>query len=349
MRIAIDVSPLESGHRVRGIGFYLENLKKSLLEYFPQNDYIFFRDIDELNDEVDIVHYPYFEPYFLSLPSKKKSTTVVTVHDLTPVVFKEHFPPGIKGNIRWLIQKNRLKNMDLVIADSQASKKDILKIAGLKDEKVKVVYLAASSDFKKIEIKEDERRNKKFNLPKNYLLYVGDVTWNKNLPRIISAVKKTKLPLVMVGKALVNEEYDKSNIWNADLVKVHKEIDGDKNFITLGFVSNEDLNYLYNNSLALLMPSIYEGFGLPVIEAMQAGCAVITSDAGSLKEVAEDAALYVDSNSKQSIASGIDRLKNNQKLREILIERGLKRAEEFSWKKTAQQTIKVYKSAAESK
>src|SRR3982751_6510623 len=106
MRIAIDVSPLESGHKVRGIGFYVSHLKRSLEKYFPNNIYDFF--LDKVTVAPDVFHYPYFDPFFITLPMVKKYKTVVTVHDLTPLVFSEHFPAGIKGKIKWQIQKRNL-------------------------------------------------------------------------------------------------------------------------------------------------------------------------------------------------------------------------------------------------
>src|SRR5260221_14616440 len=101
MKIAIDVSPLESGHKIRGVGFYLSYLKKALTDYFPENDYIFFKKNEPIDSSVDVVHYPYFDPFFLTLPFIKKHKTVVTVHDLTPLVFPKHFPAGLKGQLRW--------------------------------------------------------------------------------------------------------------------------------------------------------------------------------------------------------------------------------------------------------
>lgn len=344
MNVAIDVSPLESGHSVRGVGFYLENLKNALLKYYPDNKYHFFNDSSLIPNDYNIVHYPYFDPYFLSLPSKNSQKTVITVHDLTPIIFKEHFPAGIRGNVRWLIQKKRLRSADAIITDSESSKKDITKIVGIEEDKIKVIYLAAPDYFKKMETGNWKIAiEKKFNLPDEFILYVGDVTWNKNLPRIVEAVKKSNFKLVMVGKALINDKYDKSNPWNKDLSIVQKEIENDERFIRLGFVSNEDLNLLYNSASCLLMPSLYEGFGLPVIEAMQAGCPVITSKEGSLEEVAGDAALYTDPFNSDAIAESINKLMEDGDLRKRLSQKGIDRAKNFSWKKTAEETLKVYR------
>src|SRR3990167_7205409 len=123
MNIAIDMSPLKNGHylqhRVRGTGFYLQNLQTSLEKYYPENKYIYFNKGDLLEKDVDIVHHPYFEPFFLTLPLFQKNKTVVTVHDLTPFVFPKQFPSGLKGKMKWQIQKFALRNACRIIEDSE--------------------------------------------------------------------------------------------------------------------------------------------------------------------------------------------------------------------------------------
>ena len=111
MKIALDVSPLETGHKVRGVGFYVHHLKDALTKYFPDNEYKFFTHHNELKGDIDIVHYPYFDPFHRRYPITKKYKTVVTVHDLTPLMFPSHFPAGIKGHLRWLMQKQQLKKV----------------------------------------------------------------------------------------------------------------------------------------------------------------------------------------------------------------------------------------------
>ena len=343
MKVAIDVSPLSSGHKVRGVGFYLQNLKEALLKYHSQHSYVFFDDFKDIPPDVDLVHFPYFEPFKLSLPLKNKYKTVVTVHDLIPIVFKKHFPSGVKGSLRWQIQKRSLSSVDAIITDSNSSKSDIRKTLEIDPNKIFVTYLAASSDFYRLsDPRKAEAIFEKYAVPKKFILYVGDVTWNKNLVRIVEAVKKTKFNLVLVGKAVANKDYDRKNPWNKDLVGVSELIEGDERFFAVGFVSNEDLNFLYNKASFLLIPSIYEGFGLPVLEAMQSGCPVVTSQEGSLKEVAGDAAFFVDPFSVDSISRAVSKLMEDMKLKEELVKKGLKRAKEFSWEKTAGETIRIY-------
>lgn len=345
MKIAIDVSPLQTGHKVRGVGFYLEHLKKALVKYYPENEYIFFERGEKLPNDIDLVHFPYFEPFFLALPLYKKFKTVVTVHDLTPIVFPNAFPKGIKGEIKWQMQKYALRKADAILTDSECSKKDIIKLTRVKEHRVKVVYLAAGEQFERLKIDDLRFKNirEKYNLPEKFILYVGDVTWNKNLPRLIDAVKSLKIPLVMIGKGLVSEDYDKNNIWNADLNRINELAKGDENIIRLGFIPAEDLTAVYNLATVFVLPSLYEGFGLPVLEAMACGCPVVTSKEGSIPEVARDAAFYVDAYDVDSIATGIKEVFENENLQKQLREKGLENARKFSWKKTARETINVYK------
>lgn len=345
MRIAIDVSPLESGHylqhRVRGTGFYLTNLKESLIKNFPENDYFFFKRGEKLPEDIDLVHCPYFEPFFLTLPLFKKGKTIVTVHDLTPLVFKDQFPSGTKGKIKWELQKRSIRQADAVITDSLSSKNDIHKYTGIPANKIEVVYLAAAEHFKKIS-NPDKKILKKYNLPESFILYVGDATWNKNLPNMIKAVNKTEYSLAIAGNAFVNKEYDKTNPWNRDLLEAQTLAESNKNIYPLGFVSDEDLVKLYNLATVFLMPSYYEGFGLPVLEAMQSGCPVITTMEGSLGEVADSAAYFVRPDEVDSIVKGIDEVMSNRSLRHALSKKGLDQAKKFTWKKTATETKKVY-------
>ncbi|MDO8621169.1 MAG: glycosyltransferase family 1 protein [Candidatus Levybacteria bacterium] len=349
MDIAIDVSPLidarNLAHRVRGTGFYIENLKKSLLQYYPRNKYTFFTRGENLPKDTDLVHYPYFEPFFLTLPIYKKYKTIVTVHDLTPLVFPKFFPRGIKGELKWQLQKIALRRADAIITDSQSSKKDIVKKAGISDSKINVVYLAATESFRKFN--PFDRRiakvKKKFGLPDKFILYVGDVTWNKNLPRLVEAVNKINLPLVMAGKALVDKYFDKTNPWNQDLIKVQELAKGRNNIFSLGFVETEDLVSLYNSATLFTMPSIYEGFGLPILEAMQCGCPVVTTKEGSIREVTGEAGFYVDAYDINDISNGIKKVFTSDTLGEELSKKGIIQAKKFSWEKTAEETLNVYK------
>lgn len=348
MNIAIDVSPLHSGHKIRGTGFYLTHLKDALLEYFPKNIYHFFTTLAEIPKAAEIVHFPYFEPFFLTLPLWKRKKTIVTIHDLTPLVFPKDFPPGKKGIIKWQIQKRIIASVDAIITDSVSSKKDIEKFCTIPSEKISVVYLAAGQQYQVVSQKMMDDVRKKYNLPQKFVLYVGDATANKNLPRLITAVTQSGLPMIMIGKTLSEDHIDHTNAWNSSLIEAKKLIEKNSAITTLGFVSNDDLVALYNCATVFVMPSLYEGFGLPILEAMACGCPVITSKEGSLPEIAGDAAYYVDAYSIESIAKGIVAVFHDEKMQKELTEKGLAQAKKFTWKNTAEKTMQVYEKVSTS-
>ena len=190
-----------------------------------------------------------------------------------------------------------------MITDSDSSTRDVIKYIGLPDSKVSSVYLAAGEEFRRSSKTKDLRT--KYNLPDKFALYVGDITWNKNLPRIIQAAEEAEIPLILVGKSITEKNFDRKNPWNKDRLQVQELLSQAKYAKALGFIDTDDLVGLYNLAAVLMMPSLYEGFGLPVLEAMQSGCPVITSKEGSLTEVAGDAAYFVDAYDAESISQGL--------------------------------------------
>lgn len=345
MNIAIDISPLSSGHKVRGTGFYLKYLKEALQKYYPDNTYTFFGKSEKIDLNTDIVHYPYFDPFLQTLPFFNKYKTVVTVHDLTPLVFPSHFPSGIKGKFNWHLQKFKLQHVNGIVTDSFASQKDIVQIAGIDTSKVDVAYLAAGDEFKKYDLSRNNNKllRGKYKLPEKFILYVGDVTWNKNLPLLLKSSIQASIPLVLVGKALVSTEYDRQNVWNNDLIEVQSLIEQNTNVLSLGFVPTNELVALYNLATVFVFPSIYEGFGLPIVEAMQAGTPTIISKESCMPEVGGDAVEYFDGYSSQSLSEAISKVFNSEKIQKDLSKKGIEQAKKFSWKKTAEKTIEAYK------
>ncbi len=342
--VGFDVSPLHTGHKVRGTGFYTKRLLESLKKSKKKIKVKELKSSKEIREQnYDLLHIPYFEPYFRTLPWpwKIKKPVIATIHDMIPVKYPQQYPAGIKGKLRWQIQKFLLRQTEFVITDSFASKYDIADLTGFPQDRIFVTYLAAGEEFHKLKVKQ------KYNLPDTFVLYVGDINWNKNIPSLVNACKQAETPLVIVGKQAVNSKIDKEHPENQDLVWLQKKvkeltINHQPLITTPGFVKMDELVALYNLATVYVQPSFDEGFGLPVLEAMTCGCPVISSNYGSLPEVVGDAGIKVEP-TVEKLAQKITKVINNKKLQKELSEKGLKRAKEFSWQKTARKTIEVYK------
>lgn len=347
MKVIIDISPLRTGHKTRGIGVYTRELIEALHAVDKKNQYILTTKSEEIKN-ADIIHYPYFDLFFHTLPIIKKAKTVVTIHDIIPLIFPRDFQVGIRGKINLAFQKLALRNVDAIITDSQNSKKDILDYFAFEDHMVDVIYLAASSEFKPQSSSEILRIKKKYQLPHNFILYVGDVNPNKNLVRLLEAFKKVlkekpDINLVLIGRAfredIVEVRLIKAKI--AQLVLLNQV----KILADIPLDPAKDLVAVYNAAACYVQPSLYEGFGLPIIEAFACGTPVVAGQSSSIPELVGDSAILVNPNSYSDIASGLIKvLSLNKKQKSQMIKKGIEQAGKFSWNKTAQQTINVYKS-----
>ncbi len=347
MKVVIDVSPLKSSHQYRGIGAYTKRLVEALQAHKRADFETILIEEGESPPDCDLIHYPYFDLFFKTLPLVRKKKTIVTIHDTTPLVFPEHYPPGIRGKLKFQAQKLTLKTVSAVITDSKNSKKDIAKHLGFPKNKIFVVPLAASEIFQPIEENEKlEKIRKKYDLPRRFILYVGDVNYNKNVLGLVKACKKIKTPVVIVGKQAAQKNFDKAHVENQPLAQLIKLYGKDPEVIRVGFVPDEDLVSLYNLASVYCQPSFYEGFGMPVLEAMASGTPVVTSKKASLPKIAGQAAILVDPYDINDIANGLTIALEDENLREKLIQKGLKQAKKFSWEKTADETYKVYQRVA---
>jgi glycosyltransferase involved in cell wall biosynthesis len=263
------------------------------------------------------------------------------VHDVIPLVFPNYFPAGIKGYINLYFQKRALRKADAVICDSNTSKTDIIEKLSINKNIVHKVYLAPSQSFKPAtDSKALQRTAEKYKLPKKFALYVGDVNWNKNVLNILEASKLSKVPLVLAGKAFNEDIPEARKIKN----KI-KKLNISKNVTITGYVSEQELVCLYNLASVTLMPSYYEGFGLPVLESMACGTPVVCSNVASLSEIGLGAAIFCDPTSPEDIASKIKKVFNlSDKKRDELTKKSINHAKKFTWQKTVQETVKVYKS-----
>jgi len=355
IKIAIDVSPTLDGNSVRGVGYYTQNLIDALQKEIKTNpDYINWT-IDLIRNSTldirnyDLIHYPYFDPFKLSLPKTKNIPTVVTVHDLIPRQFKSHFPVGIKGEIKWFLQKQRLKKVSSIITVSEYSKKIINQIIKYPLSRIFATYLAADASFKSISDQKKLKEIKnKYSLPEKFILFVGDINWNKNIPNLVKACLKNKYPLVIVGSAAT-----KTNVpdhpWTQDLIWLQSKYQKLKNkkikrLIFTGFVTDEDLPAIYNLATIYCQPSYAEGFGLPLVQAMQSGCPVAFSRDTCLPEIMDNCGISFNPRSVPDISSALKKLWINSNLRQEYQKCGLQKSKFFKWEKTAKQTLAVYKS-----
>jgi len=342
VRVEIDISRLHPQSLKRGVGFYTLNLFQALKKFKSKDR--FFLKKKERDLQTDLVHYPFFDPFFTTLPLIKNKPVVVTIHDLIPLKFPKHYPPGVKGKLSWQIQKLSLKGVDLIITDSLNSKKDINEITGLPLKKIKAVYLAVDKRFKKISCqKKLAKTKKKYRLPDKFILYVGDLNWNKNVLGLAKACLELKIPLVLVGQQAASRNFDPSHPENQPLVLIQELIKKNKNLIRpVGFLSLDQLVNFYNLADLYVQPSFYEGFGLPLLEALSCGCPVICSDQASLPEIGGQAVVYFDPYQENDLLKKIKKLFSKQKKLRILKKKGLKQSKKFSWEKTAWQTRRVY-------
>lgn len=364
MKVAIDRGPLLSGHSVRGIGVHTRELLR--VAKILATDKLDIQAVDFSRTDLsnyDLVHYQHFNPFFLTLPSKKPAKkVVVTIHDLIPLIYPKHYPPGLRGRLRYIIQKMRLKKVDAVITISQTSKKDIIKFLGIPAKRVHVIYLAPKKIFKVVtdEVTQSDIR-KKYKLPQKFVLYVGDINYNKNIPSLIEACRKLALPLVIAGKKALDIEgkgmelmdihgpkdwlrfiFDIPHPELAHYQGLLDEFRGNKQIIRLGFVPDKDLTAVFNLALVYVQPSYYEGFGLTVLEAMACGTPVVASDIGAHREIANGVVAFANPLGPKDIARQMTRIIDNRQFRDSLIKKGLEKAREFSWERTAKETIELY-------
>ncbi len=323
MRIAIDTSTLTSGHKDRGIGVYTKFLIEALEKYEHTHSYIFFTREQNIPKNADIVHYTNFDPFFLTLPLVKLRPTVVTVHDLIPLVFPDKFPAGIRGLIKWRIQKISLRGAGRIITDSQSSKKDIARITGVMESRIDPVYLAPTVS---------PSRQRPAGYPPHFILYVGDVNWNKNVPGLLQAIGNRTL--VLAGRAFLDDSLEETRHINELISRLAIE----KQVIRAGYVEN--LAPLYSRADCVVVPSFYEGFGFPVVDAMAAGCPVVVADTSSLSEIAGPAVRVA--TDPASIQIGIAAALRD---RDRLVRMQKEWVRRFTWKNVAVQTVQTYEKA----
>lgn len=283
---------------------------------------------------IDVFFSPaHYAPRFCPVP------LVTTIHDIAYFYYPEEF---LKKDLYKLQNwtKYSIEKSKKIIAVSKTTKKDIIKFYHTPENKIEVVYNGfekqSSSDITKVWenlVSKFEIRNSKF------LLYVSTLQPRKNVPTLIKAYNKFKIDnpeykLVIVGK----------KGWMVD--KIMSEIEDQENVIFTGFLSDEEVVALYQHAFCYILPSLYEGFGITILEAMSHGAPVITSYASSLPEVGGEAALYFEPNNIDDLLFNIKLLHNDKQLRKDMIEKGKERIKNFSWSTCASETLQIIESAA---
>ncbi len=280
-----------------------------------------------------------FFPSHLDTPAGLKVPYCVTVHDLISVALKDHYSRSVKRKAHVKTQLAALKGARLILADSEHTKHDVVRFAHVNPSKVTVVYLGVDPEFKP----EVSNSRERLDLPEKFILYVGGIDWRKNISLLFKAFsgllkKRPDYHLVMTGEIENDPSYQ-------NFLQSLKERSLESKVHTLGFVSRADLVKLYNHAAVFFYPSVYEGFGLPVLEAMACGAPVITTNRTSIPEVAGDAALSLDPDDPESFIEALIRVVESDSERKKLSCAGLARAAMFSWDKCAKLTYEALMSA----
>jgi glycosyltransferase involved in cell wall biosynthesis len=368
MRVGINASKYFDVNT--GVGRYTSNLCKSILETDGKNDYYFYTpgmknnaawiDRTEIHldksmvilqnntlrilweqialpiyswkDRLDLFHYT---DHALSLLQRARPT-IITVHDIAYVRF-----PNLLNKSRRIYKKNILKmsirKADVIVADSYSTKRDIMECFGINEDKIKVVHLGVESRFRPISNVEEYRL--KNDLPSKIILNVGTLEPRKNVVTLIRAFKKLRergfkdYSLVIAG--------EKGWLYR-EIFKEIRSGDVEQAILFPGVVRDEDLPVLYNCADVFVYPSLYEGFGLPPLEAMACGIPVITSNTSSLPEVVGDAGIMVVPDDVNSLCEAMYNVLTNNELRQHLSNKGLERSKLFSWEGTAKKILEIY-------
>ena len=364
MRIAIDARKLHDF----GIGTYIRNVLMELPRIDPHTEFIALcrpADTDTINDLADNFRAvpesaaPYsiaeqiwipltlvrerahllHEPHYV-LPPATRCRSVVTIHDCIHLMFPQYLPGRLAHVYARMSMWSAVHKSDRILTVSEASKRDILRFFDVDDGKVDVIYNAIDERF--LRPPDPERMDQvkqRYQLDHPFLLYVGNIKPHKNLERLIDAFGRVRaagldnLRLMIIG--------DEISKYPALRQAVHRHR-LDKYVRFLGFQPYDTLSPFYHLARAFVFPSLYEGFGLPPLEAMACGTPVVTSNVSSLPEIAGGAAILVDPYEPASIAEGIARAVSDETLRAELIERGRARARDFSWSQSVTAIHRIY-------
>jgi glycosyltransferase involved in cell wall biosynthesis len=278
---------------------------------------------------------------FTTLPYREvfDIPVILTMHDIQQEYYPEFFSKEVLENRRLSFRPSAEK-ADHIIAISEFTKKTLIEKYGIQEDKISVVYNGYDEKrFKKLEIDTIKKFRAKYNLPEKFIMYNAATWGHKNHINLLRALQ------ILKDKYSFREKLILTGIKKGNYKAVKNEINKlglKRDVIYLGYLPYDELPALFNAANMLVFPSLFEGFGIPVVEAMAVGLPIACSNTTSLPEVAGDAALYFNPDKPEDIADKVFTLHKNDGLRNTLVQRGLERAELFTWKRTAEETLKVY-------
>jgi glycosyltransferase involved in cell wall biosynthesis len=282
----------------------------------------------------------FHEPHY-TLPLWLKGRSVVTIHDIIHLRFPQYFSKVQRAYSHSMIW-HALRNAAYVITDSEFTKRDILTTFRVPEQKIRVIPLGVGNHYNPVPRgKRMEAFRTKFGIRGAFVLYVGNIKPHKGVPTLLESFKMLRrhkdLELVLVGGTLDQDPVIARQVLDSGLMGRIKE---------LGRLTEDDLVTAYSAAEILVMPSLYEGFGLPALEAMACGTPVIVSDAASLPEIAGDAALQFRAGNSPELADLLASLLREPALRKKCVRKGIERAKTFTWTKTAMDTLALYDTIA---
>jgi len=274
------------------------------------------------------------------VPKKAKFKTVMTIHDLAFYYYPDYLPKKTARFFKTWYRESA-ESADAVIAISECTKKDILKFWNVQEEKIHVVHHGVSGDFRvKLDTNTISACLSKYKIKTRYFLFVGELNHRKNIHTLIDAFsivsKEVRdVKLVLAGKPQEGS-YPNQIQEKIDKLGLKKDV------IFTGRVSFDELKALYQEAIAFVFPTQYEGFGLPVLEAMASGAPVISSKNSSIPEIAGDAAILVNHEKSEDLANAMSLLARNENERTMLKRKGIEQVSKFTWEMTAKKTLKLY-------
>lgn len=281
----------------------------------------------------DLLHVPGFDA-----PCWHVAPTVLTCHDLIGRLFPQNLPPISRFYwSQWL--PFSLRCADAIIADSEATKRDIVRMTSVHPDRIHVIYLGVDGRFSPQSVEEVARVRLMYNLPDDFILYVGTIEPRKGIDTLIEAFAELgrnfpHVNLVIAGK--------KGWYWESILTMIEGAGLKQRVHVT-GYIDDRDLPALYSAARVFAFPSRYEGFGLPLLEAMACGTPVVCSSAASLPEICANAGIQTPPNRPDALAAALTGILDDASLAQSLRVQGLNRAELFTWEQTARQTLEVYR------